>query len=185
MLGLAVLALIGAAGCGARSQLRITSYIDPPFPENYSFEPTECAQWIDAGGDLHIVATATRLGSGSAAKAITQILHIQMYWKPYPGKTPANRTATDATLRYVVFTPEGAAAYTGTGFVYATQPRFGPLKVDLERAELRPAEHTADFTDILGEMHVAGRLRPAKNQNRAIAMIRQADVAVASSASAQ
>lgn len=142
------------------------------------FQPAQCAHWRDAGGNLHVVAEAQRLGSGPDAAIYTQILHIEMFWRPYPGKTPSNRTATDATLRYVVSTPHGAAEYTGTGFVWTKQPRFGGLRVGLERAELRLSARTGTIEDVLGEVRLSGVLYPAADQSRAVALLREADIAL-------
>ncbi|MBK8915469.1 MAG: hypothetical protein IPM64_12895 [Phycisphaerales bacterium] len=169
--------LLPALGCATASRVELLSFADPHFPERYSFTPEQCAQWTDAGGDLHVAASAMRLGNEGDGRAISQLLHIHVFWRPLPGKTPSNRTATDAVLRYVVQSPEGTFVYAGTGFVWTRKPRFGPFQVDLERAELRLVASTPGAEDLLGEMRITGRFYPANDPAAAVGMIRSAEEA--------
>lgn len=170
-------ALLLLIGCAAPSRVELLSFADPHFPERYSFTARECAQWTDAGGDLHVAASALRLGDDDAGRAVSQLLHIHVFWRPLPGKTPSNSTATDAVLRYVVQTPEGTFVYAGTGFVWTRKPRFGPFRVDLERGELRLIASTPGAEDVLGEMRISGSLYPSRDAAAAVGMIRSADEA--------
>ena len=158
-LGLAVgLAAGCAVGCqGPVSRLELASYADPYFPEHSTVEFQNCAYRIDAGGDIHIVGRHdTQAESGRVT--MRQNLHVDIYWKPYPGRTPVDPTMTDALVRYVVATPEGVATYAGTGFVFPKTTPGRTIEVDLESARLRLETTTGSLGDVLGETHVTGKL---------------------------
>lgn len=184
--GWLLLVLVAASGCGRQTGLTITSYKDPSSPERVQLHPEYCAYRVDSTGDLHIVAgpqPVYRNGSGeavagearsavAAAGEIVEYLHVHVYWKPHPGKTPAETTTTDATLHYVIASETGSAEYLGTGFVYPKQRRDGRLDVALESGRLRLESYTGDMGDPLGNSRISGRLIAAENATAVSSMLR-------------
>src|SRR5688572_17653484 len=45
-----------------------------------------------------------------------QILHVELLWRPKPGATPVESTATNATVRHVIFSNGEVGIYGGAGF---------------------------------------------------------------------
>ena len=152
-----VLAALGAllTGCGLKpSVVQLVSYKDPYFPEPYRVELRDCTYRIDASRDVHVIARAAH----DSDEATTQYLHLHVYWRPHPGKTPADATTSDATLRYVVASENGVAVYTGTGFALLRRRWGDRLEVALESARLHLTSKTGDLPDPLGETRISGKL---------------------------
>ena len=167
-------ALGWAAGCQQpTSELELISYKDPYSPEHYRLELTQCAYRVDAGGNLHIVGRASSDTHEGNPGKVTQFLHARLFWQPKPGRTFANSTTTDATIRYVIITPTGAAVYSGTGFVYPRRQRGEILIADLERACLRLEAQVGDAPAVLGDAHLSGTLVAREDAHAAVDLIRQ------------
>ncbi len=146
-----LLAAAAAAGCGG-SALRVTSYQDPYFPETYQIRLVDPAYRIDPTGDIHLAARA----HADVEPATTQYLLLHIFWRPHPGKTYAESSATDALVRYVVSNSNGTVVYSGTAFAYPEKPWTGGLKVSVESARLRLESRYGDIPDVLGEARLAG-----------------------------
>lgn len=164
--------LVAWTGCAARSStLRLESFKDPYFPEDVRVELSDCAYRVDSGGDIHVTG---RAGRG----AVQEFLHVQIYWRPHPGKTPAESTMLDALLQYVVASDQGAAVYSGTGFAYPRRPGSdGELQVDIEAARLELATRGGDLPDVLGPTRVTGTLHARHAPGQAVALVREAQLA--------
>src|SRR5262245_45892838 len=75
-----------AVGCAKPGgHLRAVSFADPYFPETSTFELIDCTYRVDPGGDIHIAGHAK---PGPDDSRLDAWLHIHVYWKPKPGKTP-------------------------------------------------------------------------------------------------
>jgi len=172
-------ALIGSAGCYSSSAtLTFISYADPYFPERTTLTFQDCAYRIDPGGDIHIAARRDTT-TDRERLAVREFLHVHLYWKPHPGKTPADPTMADAVIRYVIATPEGTALYTGTGFAF---PRTRPgrqLEVALESGRLHLVSTTGTLTDALGETRVSGRLAARRDPGLAARFTHELEVIAA------
>jgi hypothetical protein len=139
--------------------LDLTSYKDPYFPETYHVEFDECAYYAGPSGDYHIVGRARHIPEENSGGEITQLMHVHLFWHPRPGKTFANSSTVDATIRYAILTGQGAAVYAGTGFVYASKRRLSDkLAVEIENARLRLEVVEGDAPDLLGAARVVGEL---------------------------
>lgn len=96
--------------------------------------------------------------SSTARPALTaQIIKIDVFWRPMPGTTYAERTQTNAAIRYVLRTGEEAISYEGAGFVYFDLSSDGTsLEGEIESSTLRPTRHTAGGLDIFGPCRLTG-----------------------------
>jgi hypothetical protein len=137
-----------------------------------------CAYWIDAGRDIHIAGRAECKEKDDRAP-VTQYLHVQVYWHPYPGRTYADPTATDALIRYVVATGNGVAVYSGTGFAFPQQKLGGELEVVVESGRLQLELRTGDAPDLLGETRLTAVLRARKDAGAAVKLIRTTQLVAA------
>jgi hypothetical protein len=158
------------------ASLQLTSYKDPYFPETYDVKLADCAYYVGPGGDYHIAGRASHTPDDGGG-AITQLLHVHMFWKPWPGKTFDNPTTVDATIRYAIVTERGAAVYSGTGFVYPKKRRFSDdviAKVEVARLSLE--SESGDPPELLGSARLAGKLMAKDDASLALDIRRQLDL---------
>jgi hypothetical protein len=169
--------LVVLLGCGrSGTSLRLTSYKDPYFPETYDVELAECAYYVDPGGDYHIAGRALHSPEGGGAP-IAQLMHVHMFWKPWPGKTFDNPSTVDATIRYAIVTERGAAIYSGTGFVYPKKRRMSDdVVAEVEVAQLKLESQVGDPPELLGSARLAGKLVAEDNASLAVDLRRQLDL---------
>jgi len=169
-----VVLVLGAglvSGC-ASSVIELTSYKDPYFPEHYQARLDECAYYLDPDGDIHAVG---RSQHNDEHGTLTQLVHVHIFWKPWPGKTPADQTATDAVIRYILARPSGRAVYEGTGFAFPRKQRGGELQIAIESAALRPLSQSGELPDVLGTARLVGLLRAVDRPGTAAHLIREMD----------
>ncbi len=90
-----------------------------------------------------------------------QAVTIRMFWEPWAGKTPISATATNASVRLVIFSgrqEQEAGVYDGAGYVFPnTTPGGKELSAGLWDATLKLADCTAGFADLLGESTAKGK----------------------------
>jgi len=178
LLGALAASPIVMSGCTrASASLEITSYKDPYFPETYQVELADCAYYVDPGGDYHIAGYASHTPADGGGGTIEQLMHLHLFWKPWPGKTFDNPTTVDATLRYAIVTGQGAAVYCGTGFVYPRKRRMSDdLIVQIEAARLRLEAQLGDPPELLGDARVVGELVAEHNASRTVDLRRRLDL---------
>ena len=163
------------AGCHrSASQIELTSYKDPYFPEPFHVSFDDCTYRIDAGGDIDIAAEATT-ATPDQAGSITQLLHVHVFWQPRPGVTFANKNTSDATIRYIVVTPRGMASYRGTGFVLPKWKRH-KLHASIESANLRLEAQRGDVSELFGDARLQGRLNPRQDEHATVERMRALDL---------
>jgi hypothetical protein len=170
--------LLFLLGCTRPSAfLEITSYKDAYFPETYVVTLADCAYYVDSGGDYHVVGRAVRTPEEPGGGTIEQLLHVHLFWKPWPGKTFDDPSSVDAILRYAIVTDAGVALYSGTGFVY---PRKRWMSEDviarIEEARLRLDSQTGDSPELLGDARLAGTLVAKRNRSLAVDLRRRLDL---------
>ena len=161
-----------SAGC-ATSTVLLVSYKDPYFPERIHIALSDGACWTDASGDIHAAARGT---TQTAQGTATHYLCIHRFWSPKPGKTHAEESMTDATLRYCVSTENGVLVYTGTGFVFPKKRLTGGLEINIESARLRLESRSGDLPDIFGNSRLTGTLLARDDPDAAADLIRQAEL---------
>ena len=164
-------------GCGPRhSAAELKSFKDPYFPEDYTIRFDECVYRIDASGDHHLAALATRRINDDTAE-IRQYLAVRVYWKPVPGKTPSNSTTLDAMLRYAIQTPSGIAIYKGSGFVYLKKRRWSDKLIGrLEAGSLRLETQVGNAAEFIGDSTITATLIARPDSNRTIDLMREIEL---------
>lgn len=172
---LVLAALAGAVTGCHHSSLELISYQDPYFPERYVWSLDTCAYREGPTGDLHIAGRSERKTDTGTT---TQLLHIHVFWKPWPGKTPADDTTTTALVTYAVANEQGVAVYRGTGFVFPRR-RGGGLQVDVGAARLHLTSRRGDIPDTLGDARVSGRLYPRADAARTADLMRELELRAA------
>ena len=150
-----VAALLPACG-GEGGRISIVSFADPYFPETSNIEMGRACYHADPSGDIHLACQTT--GKAESNDQSAAFLRVHVYWRPKPGKTHDDPTSADATIRYLVLTPQGARLYTGSAFVFPQIQRSGLLTARIESARLRPASTEGQAPDSLGEAKLSGVL---------------------------
>jgi len=87
-----------------------------------------------------------------------QLIRIELLWNPHPGKTPLDPSATNVSIRYLVFANGELGVYEGGGFAIAKQSLLSDrMNVALLDAALRLSEATDGFHDLLGPTQLTGK----------------------------
>ncbi len=166
--------LLPSVGCQRPvSQVEIVSHRDPYFPEPFKVVFDRCAYRTDAGEDCHIAARTVRPDNDPPT---AQYLHVHVYWQPRPGRTPANRSTSNALVRYIVATSDGVAEYTGTGFAYPDEQRDGTLEVSLESIYLKLHLLSGELPEPLGDSELNGTLIAKPDPAAAAQIIRECEL---------
>jgi hypothetical protein len=165
-------------GLNPVSGITLVSYKDPYFPEPIDVPLNECTYQKDPRGDLQIVARDAAAALDTAGP-LERLLHIHVYWQPYPGKTFSNSSTTTATIRYIVATREGTVTYTGTGFAYPAKRSGDGLEIDLESANLQLDTSTGTAPEMLGLSRLTGKLFARHDPHRTVDLMRQVDLLAA------
>ncbi len=178
--GLFLLATLAGliTGCAPRSELRVTAYDDPYFPDTESLVLNDCVFRESETGDLHLVGRAQPDALTADGTNADRLVHLQVFWRPRPGKTFDDPSTADAVIRYARAVGDGRVEYSsGTGFVYPTRSRWtGRLSAAIESGRLVVAGDGAESNETgRGPLRLVGRLTARPDGPAAIALIRQMD----------
>ncbi len=160
-----------ACACTATpSQIEILSFkqIEEPVRYAETFERSHYCR--DAHGNWLIVMEIPPVWvEGDASKApsglssanqsgwTSQLVHVEVFWVPYPGRTHAESTQTNAAITYHLVTPGGVVTYEGAGFVYFRPPKPGkPIVGRIESGSLLRAADVSESADLFGPCRLRG-----------------------------
>lgn len=88
-----------------------------------------------------------------------QVVHVEKLWQPQAGKTPLDSSATNVSIRYVVFSESEVGIYHGGGFATFKEHSGGVrVTVTVLDASLRLGESTPGFHDLLGPTQLVGNI---------------------------
>ena len=145
-------ALAGGFGCGAGGKLSMYSETDPLTMIEGNFDSGIYS--FDDTGNITVL-----LFDGPVdrpARAMT----MRMMWKPRVTRTPLDPDATNATIRYVVFSGDEKTTvglYNGAGYLYPKgRLGSGHLTLSLWQGDLRWSEASDGFEDQLGQVRLRG-----------------------------
>lgn len=86
------------------------------------------------------------------------IIHIDLLWQPAAGKTPMEMSATNVSIRYIVFAGGEVGVYGGAGFALpASSPGGRPSTITLWDASMELLDSTDGFVDLLSPARLTGR----------------------------
>ena len=102
--------------------------------------------------------TLEELTRGELQNAI--ILHAQLLWKPKPGSTPVDPTATNVVLRLVLLTEGELGIYGGAGFGWPRgETGKSAMSLELVGSTLTLLHSTEGFQDLLSPFVMLGFAR--------------------------
>jgi hypothetical protein len=160
------MAIAAGAGGGCRSligsapggSLQVTSVTQPPTRLGASLQTAIYSHDPLAATTIMLAdVPPQRLLEGDFREA--QVFHVELLWRPKPGSTPVDRTATNISIRHVIFSGGQVGVYGGAGFaIPAGDPGDRSLSIEIRDASLRLLDATPGFADLLSPAQLTGRL---------------------------
>ncbi len=169
MLIIALLGLSGAAGCATgrvAASLRAESlgvdrvYIDGAY---------ETAVYADFNSvETSFFVTDIPIDDLLAGNVTTgMVVHIDLLWEPAAGKTPMDSSATNVTVRYIVFADGEMGLYGGAGFAMPKgEPGKGSMSLTLRDASMTLLDSTSGFVDLLSPARLTGKITAGLDERR-------------------
>src|SRR5690606_33315298 len=103
-----------------------------------------------------------------------QIMHIELMWLPRPGRTPVDPSATNISIRLIVFAENEVGVYGGAGFAWVKGKNTGKrMTLSIEEASLSLMASTDGFNDLLTPSLMSGRITAIRDESAAL-RLRQA-----------
>lgn len=157
--------MLGAAGCasglpiigggGAAGSVRMQSLDEAPISLTSRFKT---GVFLQGAAETSIYLADVPLDdllSGRVAEG--QITHVEFLWMPKPGVTPMAASATNASIRHIVFVNGEVGVYGGAGFARPAGKVEGEsIRLNLKDASLRLLESTPGFVDLLTPARLSG-----------------------------
>ena len=102
------------------------------------------------------------LASGKVQDGI--ILHVELLFRPRPGYTPLDSTATNLAIRYIVLSRGEVGIYEGGGYGYPVGSLdAGSMSLNIQNASLSLGARTAGFIDLLTPAVLSGTFNGPRN----------------------
>jgi len=157
-LSLLVALLVGTGGCSQQvgGRLVTRSLTDTPVELGADYT-TAVYGHTDARGTTFIVSDrpASELLEGTIADG--QVVHLHVLWRPKAGATPMDATATNVSIRQVVFSRGEIGVYGGAGFATVKgKPGEKLMSLAIKEASLELLESTPGFVDPLSPARLTG-----------------------------
>jgi hypothetical protein len=156
-----LLALAGCAGWpGSRAaDLELRSLGDDPVVLGGEYQTSLYRHDPDRGTSFIVSdIPAQQLARGEYQDG--QVMHVVLLWVPKAGATPMDPTATNASVRHVVFSGGEVGIYGGAGFILPSGRLGGDnVSLDIRQATLTLLESTDGFVDVLGAARLTGSLK--------------------------
>ncbi len=183
LLGLSLAAGLLLGGCGTqigsagKGSLRIESRQHDKIDVGSSFDVGFFS--MDEKNAITVVLIEGEPDNPSAA------MTVRMFWLPRVGATPIDRTATNASVNYIVFGPSlssrGPAAdrtevgvYSGAGFLYLnSDPSARQLRAGIWEANIQLSDGSLEFIDQIGPSLLTGSVRATRDDQRVDQLIRK------------
>ena len=105
-----------------------------------------------------------------------RFLHVEVLWRPRPGKTPIEPSSTNLSIRFVVVSNGEVGIYVGGGFGFISAGRAGDgeIEIDMTGSSISLVDKTPGFVDLLSPAEMTGTLGAFENAENARATRRAA-----------
>ncbi len=169
MLIIALLGLTGAAGCAAghaSGTLRVESLGDDRV---YLDGVYETAVYADLNStEISFFVTDIPMDDLLAGNITTgMVVHVNLLWEPAAGKTPMDSSATNVTVRYIVFADGEMGIYGGAGFAMPKgELGKGPMSLSLRDTSITLLDKTDGFVDLLSPARLTGKINAGLDERR-------------------
>ncbi|MHC5028660.1 MAG: hypothetical protein ACYTGR_18075 [Planctomycetota bacterium] len=157
---LLLVAFISVGGCSQNvgGQLTTRSLTDSPVALQ-AWYTTAVYGHTDSRGTTFIVSDrpTSELLDGSIRDG--QVVHLHLLWRPKAGSTPMDSTATNVSIRQVVFSDGQIGVYGGAGFATVQgTPGEDLMTLTVKEASLELLDSTPGFVDPLSPARLTGKV---------------------------
>ncbi|MHC4303802.1 MAG: hypothetical protein ACYSW2_04845 [Planctomycetota bacterium] len=95
------------------------------------------------------------------------VVHLDLLWVPKAGNTPMDSSATNVSIRFVVFADGEVGVYGGAGFALPDgKAGATTLGLELRDASLTLLDSTDGFVDLLSPARLTGQVTARLNEKR-------------------
>ncbi|MHB1156461.1 MAG: hypothetical protein ACYC26_06440 [Phycisphaerales bacterium] len=160
-------AAMGLGGCGSAGALSVRSAaLDNTTTIQGNFDTAIYA--VQDAQTLHVLLI------DGPVDAPRQVVHIQMFWAPMAGKTPFDASATNASVRYIVFDGDKIGCYGGGGLLRPRQtPGDSTFHATLHNATLRLLSAGEGFENTLGVAVAEGSFTAQRDDEKTLELVRK------------
>lgn len=110
-----------------------------------------------------------------------QILHVELLFRPRPGYTPLDSTATNLAIRYIVCSRGEVGIYQGGGFGSPQGTlEDKTMRISIQSASMSLGAHTKGFLDLLTPATLSGTFHGPRDDVVGVAIRNGADALVSS-----
>lgn len=179
---LALLILPALTGCGAHASVTLTSPLTGdslrPRLTTLTYRATD-----ENTVDIYLSdLTPEQLGApfpeDPADRPVGQIVHLHMFIRPSPGKTPIEAQASNCTIRYLILAPGATGLYGGGGFLLPSgDPASGSFSGSISAGTLRLQAASPNFNDALGPTEVRASFKAKGDPELALTIARRLEEA--------
>ncbi len=164
--GLAMAVILALAGCGAGTRLmpwsgatggslRVESLGDERVVLPGRFES---AVYADRGIETSFLICDRPISEflqGGVESG--RVIHVELLWSPKAGATPIEDSATNASIRYIIFSAGEVGIYAGAGFARLKgTPGDEVFGLAIQDASLKLIDSTPGFNDLLTPARLTG-----------------------------
>ncbi len=145
--------LMGFQGTSGKAQIlgvETGARLNPTFPTRAYTNTDEDTANIYLT-DLSAEALTALLENPGDPSVSGQLMHVHMFVRPKPGRTPIQQTAITATVRHLIIANGQVGLYSGAGFMFPSgTPGDKIFGGSITRADIRLERATPGFIDRLG-----------------------------------
>lgn len=103
-----------------------------------------------------------------------QMMHIHMFIRPSPGKTPIEPQSSNCSIRHLILAPGATGLYGGGGFLLpSSSAKSGTFGGSITAGTLRLQASSPNFNDALGPTGLRASFKVKENRELAITMARR------------
>lgn len=158
-------ALVLAGGCGPQTtRIELETHDGSGQASRHYTEFTRAYFKRHPDGQIELLLRTQQPSQLDPTQTITQLVHVQTFWTPRPGRTYAERTQINARVQYAILTPPTGIRYDGGAFVsYKTDPITQEMVGWIESGELGPRFQMGNAVEPFGPARITGTFRATEN----------------------
>ncbi len=196
ILGMFAVILSSGVGAGCQSkgtQLEVTAFRSSSSPEIYREQFDAGYYCINAdqswtfifeikpvqvstsqpGDDAASEPTAEAVSAGDVLW-MSQIVEVEVFWRPQPGRSYAESSQTNANIVYGLTTGAGSITYEGAGFVsFSLSADKKRMQGRIESSTLYPARTVNAPPDLFGPCRMTGSFTAVEDRKHVVEKLRE------------
>ena len=168
-------AVLLTAGCAPESStFQITDHRQGAQTQRYCETFEEAYYDLNSEGNIDIALRRVSPSSTGPGRTITQVIHLHSFWRSIPGKTTAETTQINGTVRYMIRTGYGAVIFEGTGSIFFEQNAAeDEITGALEYALLSPAHRLSTAPELFENAELTGEFRAVRNPRQVVRLVNE------------